>query len=884
MSQFAQTTQQVLQEMTSSAQGLSLTEVEKRRETYGPNRLASPPPPSLLSLFLNQFKDFIIYILLFAIVFSLIIGEYVDSIIILAILLLNGGIGFFQELSANRSLNALKKMTRIEATVLRNNTQQTIPAEQLVPGDIILLENGAKVPADARLISTVSLQVEESALTGESLPTNKKDCVLPEQTQLGDQTNMAFASTTVVAGRGTAVVTATGMQTEIGKISKLIQETEEGLTPLQRRLERFGQRLGLVIIAICTIILITLAVRQTLSGIPITSTYLLEMGFITISLAVAAVPTALPAVVTISLAVGVKRLLNKRCLVRRLASVESLGSCDIICSDKTGTLTKNEMTIVRAWSLSGDSTVSGDGYSPEGKIEGNADPLLFEIGLLCNNAHLKEVDDRWQISGDPTEGALLVSGRKARTNTDYKRLGELPFDSTRKCMSVLIDKSGPLVVYSKGAPDAILTRCTHILLDGKTLALSAKLRQEVLTTYDKYAAQAMRVLAMAYKQVDSTDNFSEDALIFVGLQAMIDPPRADVIESIKRADKAHIRSIMITGDYPKTAQAIATTIGIRGNLLTGEEMDKLSDKELSQALRHNTNIFARVIPEHKLRIVKSLQAMGHVVAMTGDGVNDAPALKQADIGVAVGSGTDVAKEAADFILLNDSFTHIVDAVEEGRGIYDNIQKSIMLLLSGNLGEVLIIFIAVISGMNLPLTAVLLLWINMITDGAPALAYSIDPYSRNIMQRPPIPLAEGILPKPRLLLLFFLGIVGTIIALTLFSNSGGASSNGEQLAYGRTMVFCFIVLYEMLLVFIIRRHYRVALFSNPLLWLAVILTFGLQGLILYTPLAPLFQVVPLGLADFKLLGLGGLFFCGGYLLYAIGQSILARPIAKEFNSL
>ncbi len=868
MSYFKQTKHQVIAEMASSFQGLSPEDVEKRRATHGLNQLSSPPPPSLFSIFINQFKDFIIYILLFAIVFSLIIGEYVDSIIILAILLLNGAIGFFQELSANRSLDALKKMTRIQAIVIRKNKQQTIPAEELVPGDLILLENGSKIPADARLLSSISLQIEESALTGESVPSRKKECVLPDQTQIGDQINMIFASTTVVAGRGSAMVTGTGMNTEIGQISQLIQETPEGLTPLQRRLERFGRRLGLVIIAICSVILLTMSARQFQAGGAITSTYLLEIAFISISLAVAAVPTALPAVVTISLAVGVKRLLKKRCLVRRLSSVESLGSCDIICSDKTGTLTQNEMTILHGWSLKGESSFSGSGYSPKGTLQGVNEPLLYEVGMICNNAKLHKTDNKWQIIGDPTEGALLVSGAKARIKNHPNRLAELPFDSDRKCMSVLINKSGELIVYSKGAPDELMSRCRYILLDGKPILLGEKLRRKVLKAYDQYANKAMRVLGMAYKPIKGQEGFNEEDLIFIGLQAMIDPPRPDVIESIKRADRAHIRSIMITGDYPQTAQAVATSIGITGEMLTGVELDKLSDTELRQALRQGSNIFARVIPQHKLRIVKILQDDGHVVAMTGDGVNDAPALKHADIGVAVGSGTEVAKEAADFILLDDSFANIVDAVEEGRGIYDNIQKSIMLLLSGNLGEVLIIFIAVISGMNLPLTAVLLLWINMITDGAPALAYSIDPYSRNIMQRPPIPLAEGILPQARLLLLFFLGIVGTVIALTIFTYTGGASSNGEQLMHGRTMVFNFIVLYEMILVFLIRRHYQVALFSNPLLWLAVTLTFGLQGLILYTPLAPFFQVIPLNIKDIITLGLGGLCFICGYLLYSI----------------
>ncbi len=876
---YSHESQQVVTDLSSSPQGLDINEVEKRRAIYGLNRLSSAPPPSLISIFINQFKDFIIYILFFAIIFSLIIGEYVDSLIILAILVLNGGIGFFQELSANRSLDALKKMTRVQAVVVRDGEQHTITAEELVPGDIILLETGDKVPADGRLLTTTHLQINESALTGESLPVAKENCILAENTQIGDQINMAFASTTVVAGRGSAIVVSTGMSTEIGKISTLIQESDEGLTPLQRRLEHFGKRLGLVIIAICTIILLTLSARQFLAGETLSTTTLLGMVFIAISLAVAAVPTALPAVVTISLAVGVKRLLNKRCLVRRLASVESLGSCDIICSDKTGTLTQNEMTVRKGWSMAGESAISGQGYTPQGDIEGKAHPLIYEIGLICNNAEVKEVDGHWQVIGDPTEGALLVSGKKAGIDFMGQRLDELPFDSSRKCMSVLIEQDGAQLMYSKGAPDALLSRCEQVLIDGSPQPLSAPLRKQILAANNKYADQAMRVLAMAYKIIGNQAEFKEEHLIFVGLQAMIDPPRPDVVESIKRANQANICSIMITGDYPQTAQAVAKTIGIEGHSLTGAELDQLDDEELRQALVTNINIFARVIPEHKLRIVKILQQEGHVVAMTGDGVNDAPALKQADIGVAVGSGTEVAKEAADFILLDDSFAHIVDAVEEGRGIYDNIQKSIMLLLSGNLGEVLIIFLAVISGMNLPLTAVLLLWINMITDGAPALAYSVDPYSTKIMRRPPIPIGEGILPASRLKLLFYLGIIGTLIALGIFVYTGGHVSNGEELIHGRTMVFNFIVLYEMMLVFLIRRAYHVPMWTNPLLWLAVLLTFGLQGLLLYTPLAPFFQVVPLHLNDFAILGLGGVCFFGAYLFYTLFSNKDVGPSSR-----
>ncbi len=859
---------QVQKILFSNKSGLDTAEAAKRLAENGKNKLSDTKPQSLLVIFINQFKDFIIYILLFAIFFSLLIGEYVDSIIILAILTLNSLIGFFQELSANKSLEALKKLSRIQATVLRDKNRKSIDAEEIVTGDVIFLESGDKIPADARILTCNLLQLEESALTGESLPTAKTQKTIGSNMQVGDQNNMVFATTTVVAGTGTAMVTATGMNTEIGKISQLIQDAETTVTPLQKRLDHFGRRLGMVIIFICTVVLLVLSGREWLSGAELSPAIFISLAFVAISLAVAAVPTALPAVVTISLSVGVKRLLAKRSLVRRLASVETLGSCTVICSDKTGTLTQNEMTVIHGWSLQGESSFTGTGYDPQGTMSGAKEGLLYRAGIYCNNAELYQEESKWQILGDPTEGALLVSGAKAQSECLDKRLTEIPFDSERKCMSVLVsDSEDKLTVYAKGAPDSLLSKCTKIVSGSSVIPLSQELRDQVLETNDNYAYKAMRVLGFAWKSVSDKKEHKEEDLIFIGLQAMVDPPRPDVATSITRAQKANIRAIMITGDYQHTAKAVAESIGIRGKTLTGADLDRMDDEALQQALQEESNIFARVIPEHKQRIVIALQSLGNVVAMTGDGVNDAPALKHADIGIAVGSGTEVAKEAADFILLDDSFSHIVDAVEEGRGIYDNIQKSIMLLLSGNLGEVLIIFLAVITGMNLPLTAVLLLWINMITDGAPALAYSIDPYSKRIMERPPIPISEGILPRHRLTLIGFLGICGTLIGLFLFSISGGNSTQADEVMHGRTMIFNFVVLYEMILVFLIRQDYQVPIFSNILLWLAVGLTFLLQALLMYTPLAPVFQIVPLGIKDIALLLVGGSAFFLCYLAYA-----------------
>lgn len=869
---YRQTPEELFVELKTSRQGLTGQEADQRLAEHGYNELQTKTGINPLLIFINQFKSFIIYILLFAVVFSLIIGEYVDSVIILIILLANALIGFFQELSANRSLEALKKMAAIHATVLRDGTWKNLNARELVLGDIIKVAAGDKTPADARLLEAVRLKADEAILTGESVPTEKNSSVLDHQAQIGDRHNMLFSSTSVVTGNGLALVTATGMQTEIGSITRLLKETEEEQTPLQKRLDRFGKKLGSAIIAICFFIFALSFAKEWLTG-TVTTEAFIAFAFIAISLAVAAVPTALPAVVTIALSIGVKRLLHKKTLVRRLSSVETLGSCDIICTDKTGTLTENQMTVRHAWTLAGQATIGGAGYEPIGEISPALDPLLFKIGLLCNNSSLHEKDGEWQITGDPTEAALLTSAAKAGLANSNQRLDEIPFDSERKMMSVMVAEEGGRIMYTKGAPNQLLERCRRILAGAEEIELTEQLRREIMARNDHYAGQALRVLAFASKPIAGPEDFSEDDLVFVGLQAMIDPPRQDVIEAIARTRQAGIRVIMITGDYQETARAIGKEIGITGQLCSGTEMDRLDEQALINKLAKGVNIFSRVVPEHKQRIISALQQMGHTVAMTGDGVNDAPALKKANIGVAVGSGTEVAKEASDFVLLDDSFTHIVNAIEEGRGIYDNIQKSIMLLLSGNLGEVLIIFLAVILGFNLPLTAVLLLWINMVTDGAPALAFSVDPYGRQIMSRPPKPRDEEILPARKLAIIGVLGVVGTIIALTIFEMYGGRSELPADIIHGQTMVFNFVVIYEVVLVFVIRHSFRVPFFSNIWVWGSVLLSFSMQALIMYTPLHQVFKVVPLEPQEIMVLFAGGLFVWAASIIY----SVIARPL-------
>lgn len=857
--------QEVLDQLGTSVTGLGDDEVRRRRDRDGPNRLTEQPPVPAWRILVRQFADFIIYMLLFAILFSLLIGEYGDSLVILVILVMNGCIGFFQELRANRSLEALKNMARIHAVVTREANTATIDAAELVVGDIISLESGDKIPADCRLISAIELQVEESALTGESEPTRKQVAPLRQEVGLSDQATMVFASTAVVAGRGMAVVTGCGMATEIGRISAMIAASEEEKTPLQKRLDRFGRNLGLVIIAICILVFLLLVGRLRQSQASLDSLVFLEFAFIAISLAVAAVPTALPAVVTIALSIGTRRLLAKNMLVRRLSSVETLGSCDVICSDKTGTLTRNRMTVQRVWTLAGELNVDSGDVWTQCRQQPELTKLLT-IGATCNNAAAHSA-----TGGNPTERALMVSAEAAGIACTGQRVQELPFDSTRKCMSVVVQEGGGLFLYTKGAPDRLLSLCTEVMMDGRTQPMSDAHQRTIQNAIHHLSGQAMRVMAFAYREARGSDDTEEQNLIFVGLQAMIDPPRHDVADSIRLARKARIRVIMITGDHKETALAIAREIGIEGRALTGQELDGMSDAELDDALPEIA-IFARVIPEHKQRIIRALQDSGHVVAMTGDGVNDAPALKKADIGIAVGSGTDVAREASDFVLLDDSFTSIVDAVEQGRGIYENIQKSIMLLLSGNLMEVLIIFTAVLLGFNLPLTALLLLWINLITDGAPALAYSVDPYGAAIMHRPPIPMSEGILPARRLKLLVTLGVLGAAIGLALFHFGGGNTSDPAAVERARTMVFNYVVLYEMVLVFVIRSSYRVKLFTNGWLWAAVLFSILMQGVIMYTPLRTIFHITALDLAAIvRMLAANGLFLALCLLLARLWQT-------------
>ena len=843
---------EIFQELDAGQEGLSSEQAQQRLEEDGPNELQTETKINKLKLLISQFKSFIIYIMLFALVLSVALEEYADAIVIAGILIANALIGYYQELSAQQSLQALKQMGVVKAKVIRNGATKEVDSKELVRGDVISLEPGDKVPADARIINATELKVEESALTGESLAVEKHHDQQKEDAQIGDQKNMLFSSTNVQNGTAKAIVVRTGMETEIGKITEMVKTAEQQLTPLQKRLDRFGKKLGIAVIIICVIVLGVIGFKEY-SANGFSWKMILDALLVAVALAVAAVPSGLPAVVTVSLSVGVKKLLKQKALVRKLASVETLGSCDVICTDKTGTLTQNQMTVKKAWTLDSVAEVEGSGYETEGEVKDEVNPLLFEIGRVCNNASLTKEEDEWKVAGDPTEAALIVSADKAKIESKPERLDEIPFNSDRKRMSVRVKKEGNEYIFTKGAPDQILEVCTKALRGDEIVEFNEDEKQEVAQQIDEFSEEALRVLAFAYKELDGDGSFEEENLTFVGLQAMIDPPRPDVPNSIDETLGAGIRVIMITGDYEATARAIGKEVGIEGEVTTGRELEDLSQEALTEKLDQGTNIFARVVPEHKQRIITALQNKGHVVAMTGDGVNDAPALKKADIGVAVGSGTDVAKEASDFVLLDDSFTNIVHAIEEGRGIYDNIQKAIMHLLSGNLSEVLIIFVATLLGWNLPLTAIMLLWINLVSDGAPALALAVDPYGNDIMKRQPKRSDSGILPRVELILTCLLGVFATIAALILFYWVGGGSEENHALA--QTTTFSFLVLSEFVLLMTVRSFFNIHLFTNKWVWIAMVVSLGLQLLLVYVPgLRDIFELEVLELKHWAGIGI------------------------------
>ncbi len=765
-----ETVENILYLLGTGINGLSAKEAKSRLKEFGANELEEKKSKSAFILLLEQFQNFLIIILAVAALISGVRGELVEAITIIVIIILAGFLGFIQEYQAGKAIEKLKKMAPNQATVLRRGHEYVIPSRELVPGDICLIKYGDIIPADARLIEVINLKVNESSLTGESIPVEKcVDPVAGKDIFLGDRKNMIYTGTGVSYGRGKAVVVATGMKTEFGKIAGLIQSNGTRKTPLQYNLDQLGTHLGIFSLILAGII----AVCGVITGKDIEKMFIWG-----VALAVAIIPEALPAVVTISLALGVRRLVKKKVLIRSLPSVETLGATTVICSDKTGTLTQNVMTVRKIYSGGNVITVSGTGYNPIGeffihdnKINPDADmKKMFEIGVLCNDAFLKQKEKKWEIIGDPTEGSLIVMALKAGLNYEeirkkIPRRREIPFSSETKLMTTIHNSSDGTYAYSKGAPEIIINGCNFMYKNGAIVMLEENDREEILNTGRIFGEDALRVLAFAFKKISDEDTLesSQKNMIFAGLAGMIDPPRTEVRESIKICEKAGIKPVMITGDHKLTAVAVAKELELIKNdrVITGAELDKLSDEEFNKNIEY-TQVYARISPYHKLRIVNAFMNKGYVVAMTGDGVNDVPALKRADIGVAMGiTGTDVSKEAADMILTDDNFTSIVSAVEEGRSICENIRKYLVFLLSGNMGTVFAMIISIILFRDFLLVAVQILFINFIMDGLVAIALGVEPPEHGIMERPPRNLKEGILNKSSL---FYIGALGTWISL------------------------------------------------------------------------------------------------------------------------
>jgi len=852
--------------------GLSSPEVKKRLDEVGPNQLEEKKGRTPWDMFLGQFKDVLVLILLISALVSFILGEVSDAMVIAIILILNATLGVVQEYKAEKSLAALKKMTTPNALVIRDGKQARIEATQLVPGDIVLLESGDHIPADLRLSMVTSLKIQEAVLTGESLPVEKtaeiidKDNISTGDQDTGDQDNMAFMGTAVISGRGRGIVVATGMKTEMGQIAGMLEEQKQEDTPLQKKLNQVGKKLGLIILVVVGLVVLIGSLR----GIKF-----FEMFLIGISLAVAAVPEGLPAVVTVVLALGVQRMIKKNVIVRRLPAVETLGATTVICSDKTGTLTQNQMTVRKLVLPEKNIEVEGEGYRPVGKfyqseqeIQPQTDPdlsLLLRGAVLCNNAELQKNNEnnQWEIIGDPTEGALVVTAAKAgydkkKLEQDYPRVKEFPFDSDRKQMSTLHQTpDGSQIIFVKGAPDQVISFCTYYQKNGTKEEMGESIKNKVLAQNRELAVEALRVLAIAYRLVDKENldeikeiKDAEKELIFLGLIAMIDPPRKEAIESVKTCLRAGIHPIMITGDYSLTAKAIASELGIYHSgdrIITGEELEKMSPSELEEAVG-NTTIFARVSPRHKRRIVSALQKNKQVVAMTGDGVNDAPALKESDIGIAMGiTGTDVTKEASDMILTDDNFASIVGAVEEGRKIYQNIKKFIHYLISCNLGEIITIAGAIFIGLPYPLIPIQILWVNLVTDGLPALALGLDPAEKDIMQMPPRDPNKGIFSGKMGFNIFSQGIFIGLLSLSAFYI--GISFYSLEIA--RTMAFATLSFSQLAQSLNARSQkfsiFRIGLFTNLYLIMAIFISGLLQFLVMVIPsLQVIFKTVWLDL--------------------------------------
>ena len=924
----ALTAEEVLEHLKVEDSGLTSEESKGRLEYYGPNQLTEAPRPTFLQMLWEQLNNFVVILLIVASVISALLGDYVEAAAIMAIVVLNAVLGIVQERRAEEALAALKKLAAPDAQVIRDGRRQSIPGYELVPGDIVFLEAGNFVPADIRLLEAINLRVEEASLTGESLAVQKNAAtVFDKHVPLGDRKNTAFMGTLVSYGRGRGVVTSTGMHTQLGLIATMLQNVETEETPLQRRLDQLGKSLSIVALFLVAIVFIVALINYTdtsqlfvqpLGYVREFAPDITEVFIIAISLAIAAVPEGLPAVVTISLALGMREMIKRHALIRKLSSVETLGSATVICSDKTGTLTQNEMTVTRMWVDGLFINVTGTGYAPKGDFL--VDRKMVDIknypaalttlwlGLLNNDAEIEitgesEQNKTYRIVGDPTEGSLVVAAAKAgaipvEIKEAYPRENEVPFDSERKRMITIHDVRAPRsydpspfvdeqhkdwdVIAVKGAPDVVLELCTQYQgIDDKPRPLSEVARERILAANDAMTKDALRVLGVAYRITkDVPDNPEhikteelEQELVFVGLMGMIDPPREEVKPALEHAREAGIRTVMITGDYPNTARAIAETIGLLRpgkNVMTGAQLDAISDDELRNTIE-DADVFARVSPEHKMRIVDALQTNDEIVAMTGDGVNDAPAIKRADIGIAMGiTGTDVAKETADMVLTDDNYASIVSAVEQGRIIYSNIRKFVFFLLSSNLAEIMIIFLATLAGLPAPLTAIQLLWLNLITDGAPALALAVEKGDPDIMQQKPRAKSEPIVNRPMMIGLIVQTIAQTSAVLVAFALGllwhleEGASMVGNPITYllqhdwrgvplgvqtAATMAFVTLSLCELFRAYTVRSErasiFQIGIFSNRYMQYAVGLSITLLLLVVNLPfLQPIFNTHPL----------------------------------------
>jgi len=866
---YSQTIDQILNSLDSKEAGLSESEARVRLEKFGANVLTTKNKISAFSIFLEQFKNSLILILIgsvFLILFIYFFGnrdpsDLVEAALISVIVLMITLLGFFQEYKAEKSIEALKSLLAFKAKARRDGQEKEIDVSTLVVGDIVVLEEGVKVPADIRLLEVFNLHASEASLTGESSPVSKNAEAISGNRQINDQKNMVFSGTSIASGRAVGIVVKTGDKTEIGKIAQNVAEVEVDKTPIQEKLDKTGKVIGYIILGISVLVfLFVVFFAKDYLELPLLDR-IIQSFIAAVALAVAAIPEGLPAVVTISLALGTRRMLKKNALVRKLNSVETLGSTDVICSDKTGTLTKGEMTVKEIYFDGKLYKVSGAGYERMGKFTTDGkdvDPkiidLILRAGLACNNASIANE----KVLGDPTEAALIVSAYKANITSKATRFMEIPFSSERKMMSVVVADRQKYFVYAKGAPNVILGKCSKILKNNSWQKLTGSVRDEIDEKTRQMSQKALRTLGFAYREItkEEFEKFKKDEerietdLTFIGLQGMIDPARSEIKPLIEACEISGIRTIMITGDHIDTAKAVAGEIGIGGGALTGEELDALGDSEFEKAVE-TVNIYARVNPSFKMRIVDALKKHGHVVAMTGDGVNDAPALKKADIGIAMGiTGTDVAKESSDMVLLNDDFGTIVHAIEEGRGIFDNIRKFVTYLLSCNIGEVLVVFFGIFIFQKLILSATMLLWINVITDGIPAIALGLDPAEKDILKKPAKAFQKAIIEKRLWADMMIFGVLLTVAVLGIYLID---LDKGAEAARGAA--FTAMVFFELIYIFIIRSRYKTSFFSNPQLLLAIAIALLLQASILYIPFfASLFGILPISISDWLYIAL------------------------------